>query len=115
MLDFLKNLIGRPLPDVYVAEEEDVASAGGAPVVTKEADLPHSALEEAPRTETEPRPSQAWLDLAQTTVIVDEDGDEDLEVEVGDLVTYAPVGTTEQDLSVRLTSGRTDIDNVLIA
>lgn len=114
MLDFLKNLIDKPLPDVYVAED-DVEWSGGAPVVPKEADLLHTALEEAPRTETEPRPSQAWLDLAQTTAIVEEDGDEDLEVEVGDLVTYAPVGTIDQDLSVRLTSGRTAIDHGLIA
>ena len=115
MLDFLKNLIGKPLPDVYLADEEEAVPARPEPVVTRDAEAPASALEATPCARAEPRPSQASLDLAKTTVIVEEDGDEDLEVEVGDLVTYAPMGTPDQDVSVRLTSNRTAIDHGLIA
>jgi transcription elongation GreA/GreB family factor/very-short-patch-repair endonuclease len=115
MLDFLKRLVEKPLPDVYVAEEEEVPPARREPAVTRQAERPAFALEAAPRTKAEPKASQASLDLAQTTVIVEEDGEEDLQVEVGDLVTYVPLATPDQEVSVRITSTRTAIDHGLIA
>jgi hypothetical protein len=85
------------------------------PFVTREAQPPAFALEGNPRADAGPHPSQTSLDLAQTTVIVEEEGDEDLPVEVGDLVTYAPVATPDQEVCMRLTSSRTAIDHGLIA
>jgi transcription elongation GreA/GreB family factor len=115
MLEFLKKLVGKPLPDVYVAEEDETVPTRPAPAVTVQAERAGFVLDTTPQTKAEARSSQASLHLAQTTVIVEEDGADDLEVEVGDLVTYAPVSTPDQEVSVRLTSGRTAIEHGLIA
>jgi transcription elongation GreA/GreB family factor/very-short-patch-repair endonuclease len=115
MLDFLKQLLSKPLPDVYVAEQEPNPPSKPALGAACDADRPPFDLETTASTKTEPKLSQASLDLAQTMPIVEEMGGDDFEVEVGDLVNYAPATAPDQELSVRITSSRTAIDHGLIA
>jgi len=117
MLAFLNELAAKPIVDDYVDEHEtaevEPAAAAARPVTPHEASavpLP------SPRgTVAALALSQASIELAEAAMIVEEDEDADLEVEVGDLVTYAPLGAPDQEITVRLVSGRTDVEQGLIS
>jgi transcription elongation GreA/GreB family factor/very-short-patch-repair endonuclease len=116
MLDFLRELLGKELPDVYVdAETESVAEIEQ----TEAATMARATQSATPRTNSkttgEAPPSQASLNLAESTILIDEEQEQNLEAEVGDLVTYVPTKAPEQHVSVRLTKSRTDIANGFLA
>lgn len=90
LLQFLENLKNQPVSDEYMAAE-DLARAVPAPC---------SAIYE--RAE-------------QAKDLVFEDEDEDLEIEVGDLITYAPTEALDQSMQVRLTARQTNPAMGLVA
>lgn len=118
MLDFLSGLAGKPLPDVYVDEEvppepepHTEKPAAATTVRASRTAQPETHMAGA----ADSAPSQASLDLAGKTVLVEEDEEEYLEAEVGDLVTYASASTPDHNVSVRLTKSKTDLANGFLA
>jgi very-short-patch-repair endonuclease len=89
LLKFLELLKREPVPEEYVASEEPPAPPPMAASVAAQQSLP--------------------LDL------VLQDEDDDLEVQVGDLVGYAPASVPDQQLQVRLTARQTNFDLGLVA
>ena len=90
LVQFLDELKRQPVPDEYLVLEEIVPAAA----------VPHS--------------DPAFIeDEAERLVFVDED--EDLEIEVGDLVTYAAVDAPETSIRVRLTARQTNHELGLVA
>lgn len=95
LLQFLDELRARP-----IAEELVVKAPVKAPVFDYDSlQVPSKGSPETPVNEE---------------LVFDED-EEDLEVQVGDLVTYAPVGEPDSPLQVRLTMRQTDPKSGLIA
>ena len=93
LLGFLAELRGRPVSPEYVVEE-------------------------AVTVEVEPGYGEQELDVSEPveTVPLTAAEDEDLEIEVGDLVTYALVnGVGQPDQTVRITSRTTDVGQGLLA
>ncbi len=92
LVQFLEELKRQPIPEEYLFEE----------VWTEQPD----SAERATAVDEEPEnPEQ----------LVFEDEDEELEVQVGDLVTYAPVGALDQPIRVRLTPRQTNPSLGLVA
>jgi hypothetical protein len=91
LLLFLQGLQNQPLPDEYL----DVES--------------HEIEPES----SEPVHEQASADMIEGLVFDDED--EDLEVEIGDLVSYAPADAPAQLIHVRITVRQTDPAQGLVA
>jgi len=117
MVAFLKDLADKPVVDAYVDEPEVVEEEPAAVPAprTRPLDIPTFTLQKSPRMVIEARPSQASLELAEATVIVEEDENADLEIEVGDLVTYAPLATPDQEIVMRIVTGRSDFERGLIS
>jgi very-short-patch-repair endonuclease len=93
LLQFLDELKRQPVPDEYVAPAEPVAQ-------TWTAQPPSSGLDDE-----EERPEN----------LVFQDEEDELEVEIGDLVTFAPAEAPERALRVRLTARQTNPDLGLVA
>lgn len=105
MLQFLKELEAKSF-DESVTEDTSVLSA-------------HEAVSKpAGATETvAPSPNQTELlykEAESDTLVFDED-EEDLEIEIGDLVTFAYEESPEQDVRVRVTARQTDLGTGLVA
>lgn len=116
MLDFLRRAVGKEVPEVYVDAEEDFAVELELAQHTDTAKTSQTATRTSePKTKAEAPPSQASLNLAESTVLIDEEQDQYLEAEVGDFVIYAPTTAPDQERSVRLTKTRTDIANGFLA
>lgn len=120
MLDFLRKLVGKELPDVYVDADEEptenpAAGAEQAQTTTTARPGRVATRRRATQASAEASPSQASLDLAESTILIDEEQEQYVEAEVGDLVTYAATMTPDQLVSVRLTKTRTDIANGFLA
>jgi very-short-patch-repair endonuclease len=93
LLQFLDELKRQPIPDEYVVPDEPVAQTW-----TAEPPSSGSANEEE-------RPED----------LVFEDEEDELEIEIGDLVTFAPAEAPERSLRVRLTARQTNPDLGLVA
>jgi len=91
LLQFLESLRAQPLPDEYLGVEP----------LAIESEVPPPDL------------GQGSVDANEDLVFDDED--EDLEVEIGDLVSYAPADTPTQLIHVRLTVRQTDPSQGLVA
>ena len=121
MLAFLQQLMGKPLADAYVDDGEDV-EAPAEPAAARTAPQPHeipvfTLTPPSPgrASRAEPPPSQQSLELATATEVLESTDDEDLEIEVGDLVSYAPLGAPDKAMTVRIISGRSDPTQGLIS
>lgn len=106
LLAFLEELEGQPLADAYMdVEDEPEFQEPGASRERQESvaapGLAVAAFVGGIPVRVEPVPSQQSLQLAATTVVLEEDDDEDFEVEVGDAVTYAALSTPDQPITVR--------------
>lgn len=89
LLQFLTHLQNKPLPDEYVVSDDGDSIA--------DVDLTESAT----------------LEVVEGLVFGDEE--EDLEIEVGDLVSYAPTDALDKPISVRLTLKQTNVAMGLVA
>ena len=88
LLQFLETLKHEPIPDEYVVVEEPAAQVAVA---------------------------SAAVQQTVPLKLVFEDEDDDLEVEVGDMVTYASAEAQDRQLRVRLTARQTNPDLGLVA
>jgi hypothetical protein len=91
LLQFLQSLRDQPIPDEYLIVES----------------------QEVEPEPSRPAPNDSAADATRAVVFDDED--DDLEVEIGDLVTYAPAEAPTQVIHVRLTARRTDLTQGLLA
>jgi transcription elongation GreA/GreB family factor len=95
LLDFLRAQRSQPLPAEYVVDQEP--DSGDA----------HDAAEAQAPTEEEAG--------HQTSELVFEDADDDFEVRVGDLVSYAPTDAPDQEMRVRISARQTNLHMGLVA
>lgn len=106
MLRFLAQLEAEMLPEAFVSSyrEESIAE-----------EHTRTDFAQALATETDVQ-VQGELSLAEDveTLVFDRD-EEDLEIEIGDLVTFAPLEAPNDELHVRLTQRQTDPANGLVA
>ena len=91
LLQFLHTLRDQPVPDEYLfAEHQEVEPQVVSPLA-----------------------DETMANAAESLVFDDED--DDLEVEIGDLVTYAPAESPTQVIHVRITPRQTDLAQGLVA
>jgi hypothetical protein len=115
MLAFLESLKSKPLPESYVEEvpeaaEEPVEEAVKEPIEQPLAETAISGSAPGPRVSY-----QSALFPEEKPVVPDVDEDEDLEVEVGDTVTYAPAGSPHEPITVQIVLGKGFTGDGLIA
>lgn len=91
LIQFLEELKGQPIPDEYLVSDETALSTAAAP----------AGADGYPRCEAED--------------FIIEDEDEDLEIDVGDLITYASTDAPEKPVQVRLTARQTNPELGLVA
>lgn len=89
LLQFLEELKLQPVPDEYMLVEESVQDVW--------------------------TPAEVSRDDEQAEDLVFEDDEDELEIAVGDLVTYAPADSPEKPIRVRLTARQTNPELGLIA
>lgn len=106
MLRFLKQLEASSEVERYVAEEPTYEQYEPEAKAKPEKNAPARPKEDAAQAEIA-------FDAAEELVF-DED-EEDLEIEVGDLVTYASVEEPDKELQVRVTARQTDLNVGLVA
>jgi SpoU rRNA methylase family enzyme/very-short-patch-repair endonuclease len=129
MVQFLENLSAQPLADEYVAAQEDEAlalQAQESPDISflqmESGELEPSIAETpvamdlfAPELHPGSNEQQALPSQESAAQLVFDEEEEDLEIEVGDLVTYAPLGSPNEELSIRLTAKQTNPEIGLVA
>jgi very-short-patch-repair endonuclease len=91
LIQFLQELERQPTPDEYVVPDVQVHAS---PAAAAKADL---------------------FSEEEAEDLVFEDDDEDLEIAIGDLATYAPSDALEKSIRVRLTARQTNPDHGLVA
>jgi len=119
MLAFLQQLMSKPLADAYVDEGEDMEVASEL-VAARRTQEPWETLVLTPSspgraTRAEPPPSQQSLELAAVTEVLEDADEQELEIEVGDLITYTLAGAPDKAMTVRIVAGRSDPDNGLVS
>lgn len=97
LYSFLESIKGSPIPEEFIVEADGVYEE------------PEKYLEHEESGLSELDEQEAAIEL------LDDEEDEDLEIEVGDFVTYALDVNTGESMSVQITSSITDFDNGLIA
>lgn len=107
MLQFLKQLEASCEVEPYVAEESTYEQPEPGAKAKPEKGTPERPKGDAAQAEI------AFEDAAEELVF-DED-EEDLEIEVGDLVTYASTEEPDKELQVRVTARQTDLNVGLVA
>jgi len=114
MLDFLKARAEEPFEMAYVEDatqeplQQDVRFE-----IQETATSPDQYTLEPDGLDNIPL-SQASRELAETTVLI-EDIDEDLEVKVGDTVTYVDLARPATDITLRIVDGPSDLVNDVVS
>ncbi len=93
---FLDSLMGSPIPEEFIAEAEE----------------PYEELFEGGQGENA---SLFELEEQETAIELLDEDDGDIEIEVGDSVTYAPAGNPAEAMTTQITATRTDLTHGLIA
>lgn len=106
LLSFLDRLRDEALPKEFSDVDIPVAAAEGTGAVASGA-LSHDMGSEPDRAD-----GSASEDIEE---LILRDDDEELEVEVGDLVTYAPTAQIDEKRVVRITSDKTNVEMGLIS
>nr|WP_294866569.1 DUF4011 domain-containing protein [uncultured Pseudogulbenkiania sp.] len=96
LYSFLESLKGCPIPEEFIVVAQEASEEQGNDFENEAAGLPEFDEQEA------------------AIELLDEDGD-DLEIEVGDFVTYALAGNSSEPMTVQITNARSDFENGLVA
>lgn len=96
LYSFLESLKESPIPEEFIVEAGDAY------------EKPSIDLENQKTTFSE-------LDEQEAAIELLDEGDDDLEIEVGDSVTFALAESLEEPMTVQITSGRTDVGYGLIS
>ena len=96
LLQFLQSLEKQPVTQEYEVEQGDIEQEGASSDAGLAVDAPEQEQE------------------SDAQMVFDED-EEDLEIEVGDLVAYAPLDDPDAEILVRLTARQSDPEHGLIA